>query len=68
MKVLEEAAEILEDIADVADMRGRASEKRMGAIYIRPEQGTHMREIASSLRYLAKKENEEKEYPQPATS
>lgn len=32
LKVLEEAAEILEDIADVADMRGRASEKRMGKV------------------------------------
>ena len=44
------AAEILEDMADVADVRGRASENRIGTVYINPEKSEHMREIASSLR------------------
>jgi len=47
---MEEAAELLEDIADVADARGKASESRMGVVYIKQEQADHLREIANSLK------------------
>lgn len=47
--VLEEAADILEDIADAADWKG-ASGNRAGFTRIRVEQGERMREIAAQLR------------------
>lgn len=53
-EVSKEAAEILEDIVDVADVRGRASESRVGTIYISQEQDEHIRDIANTLRHLAR--------------
>ncbi len=53
-KILIESAEILEDMADVADIRGRASEKRIGAVYIDAEHGDRMRHLSNSLRQILK--------------
>lgn len=52
MNAITEAAEILEDIADVADVLGKASESRLGVVYIKKEQADHMREIANNLKAL----------------
>jgi hypothetical protein len=50
-----EAAQILEDIADVADIMGRASEQRIGAVYIDREHGEHLRRVANELRETLEK-------------
>lgn len=50
IEAAKEAAEILEDMADVADVRGRASQERIGAVYIKPEQAEQMRNISETLR------------------
>lgn len=48
-EILKEAAEILEDIADVSNRAGKANEGRSGTAYINEKQASHMKEIASSI-------------------
>lgn len=53
-KIIKEAAEILEDIPDAADVKGFASEKRRGHAGITPEHGEWMRYLSKQLNQIVK--------------
>ena len=48
-ELLTEAAQIIEDIADVSNRKGKTYESRVGMVNIKEEQASHMKEISTSI-------------------